>query len=386
MAYYFIFPESDTTLYSHPDRYDLNAGSDEILEIVKEQGSSDNYLHPSRILIKFPNKDIKTTIEDVIGHDTFNTSVITASVQLTAAEPKNLISILNLDIFAVSQSWDEGTGRYTNIPTSSNGASWKYRDNTVTSTQWLTSSFETNTTGSISSSLLTQGGGVWYTGSGFQESQQFLTGDSLDTNFNIIDITKKWSASLFNSSTYPTGIENHGVLIKKPDAIEANTSHSFGELQYFSVDTHTIHPPKLAFIWDDSSYPDTYTGSAKTSGDLQVSLYRNKEEYNQNDTATFRIHVRDKYPARTFTSTSNYLNTGYFTTSSFYSIRDAHTEQEIIPFDNKNTKLSAEANGMYFKIYMNGLQPERYYRILLKHKNNDGTAIYDNDYYFKVVR
>ena len=80
MAYYFIFPESDTTLYSHPDRYDLNAGSDEILEIVKEQGSSDNYLHPSRILIKFPNKDIKTTIEDVIGHDTFNTSVITASV------------------------------------------------------------------------------------------------------------------------------------------------------------------------------------------------------------------------------------------------------------------------------------------------------------------
>ena len=38
MAYYFIFPESDTTLYSHPDRYDLNAGSDEILEIVKEQG------------------------------------------------------------------------------------------------------------------------------------------------------------------------------------------------------------------------------------------------------------------------------------------------------------------------------------------------------------
>ena len=131
MAYYFIFPESDTTLYSHPDRYDLNAGSDEILEIVKEQGSSDNYLHPSRILIKFPNKDIKTTIEDVIGHDTFNTSVITASVQLTAAEPKNLISILNLDIFAVSQSWDEGTGRYTNIPTSSNGASWKYKNNTT---------------------------------------------------------------------------------------------------------------------------------------------------------------------------------------------------------------------------------------------------------------
>ena len=41
---------------------------------------------------------------------------------------------------------------------------------------------------------------------------------------------------------------------------------------------------------------------------------------------------------------------------------------------------------MYFKVYMKGLQPERYYRVLFKHINNDGTVIYDDDYYFKVVR
>ena len=41
---------------------------------------------------------------------------------------------------------------------------------------------------------------------------------------------------------------------------------------------------------------------------------------------------------------------------------------------------------MYFNLYMNGLQPERYYRVLLKHINEDGTTIYDNKYYFKVVR
>ena len=41
---------------------------------------------------------------------------------------------------------------------------------------------------------------------------------------------------------------------------------------------------------------------------------------------------------------------------------------------------------MYFKIFMKGLQPERYYRLLFKHTNNDGTTVYDNDYYFKVVR
>ena len=382
MAYYFLFPEIDTTLYSHPDRSAMNAGSDEILEIVKEIGSNNNILYPSRILIKFKNEELKTTISDVMGHDKFASSKV--NLQLTAAEPKNLVSTLNLNVFAISQSWDEGTGRYSNLPTSSNGASWEFRNNTTTATAWTTSSFGAGSTGSISSSLITQGGGVWYTGSGFTSTQQFLVGNTLDTNFDVTDIVKKHSASLFNSNSYPTGIENNGFLIKKPDAIEAQISHSFGELQYFSVDTHTIHPPKLCFKWDDSIHNSQ--SLAKLNGDLNVSLYRNQEEYNQNDEATFRIHIRDKYPTRQFTSSSNFLNIGYFTTASYYSIRDAHTEQEVIPFDTSYTKLSADNEGMYFKIFMKGLQPERYYRILFKHTNNDGTKIYDDKYYFKVVR
>ena len=384
MAYYFLFPELDTNLYSHPDRSEMNAGNDEILEIVKERGTTNNILYPSRIIIKFKNEEVKNTIESILGSNNFDNKA-TVNLQLTAAEPKNLISTLNLNLFAISQSWDEGTGRYSNLPTSSNGASWKFRNNTTVSTEWLTSSFGAGSTGSVENSTqLTQGGGVWYTGSGFTSTQQFLVGDSLDTNFDVTDIVKKHSASLFAGDSYPTGIENNGFLIKKPKTVEENISSSFGELQYFSVDTHTIHPPKLCFKWDDSTH--SFQSSAKLTGELSVSLYRNKKEYNQNDEATFRIHVRDKYPDRTFTTTSNFLNAGYFTTSSFYSVRDAHTEQEIIPFDSDHTKLSADNEGMYFKIYMKGLQPERYYRVLFKHTNNDGTTVYDNDYFFKVVR
>ena len=40
MAYYFLFPEIDSTIYSHPDRKLMNSGHDEILEIVKEKGNS----------------------------------------------------------------------------------------------------------------------------------------------------------------------------------------------------------------------------------------------------------------------------------------------------------------------------------------------------------
>ena len=384
MAYYFLFPESDTTLYSHPNRKELNTGADEILEILKEKGNDDDILYPSRVILKFKNDELKSTISNVIGHSKFQSTKV--NLQLMSSQAQNIASTIVLETFLLAESFDEGTGKYLNIPTGSNGASWKFRNNTITATEWTTSSFSAGTTGSINSSLITQGGGVWFTGSGFQTEQQFLVGDSLDTNFDVTTMVQKHSASLFNSSAYPTGVTNNGFLIKKTDAIEIETSSSIGDLAYFSTDTHTIYPPKLCFKWDDSSFIDAATGSAKNEGELNVSLYRNQEEYNQNDEATFRIHVRDKYPARTFTTSSNFLNVGYFTTSSFYSVRDAHTEEEIIPFDDNYTKLSADSEGMYFKLFMKGLQPERYYRILLKHTNLEGTTIYDNDYFFKIVR
>ena len=62
MAYYFLFPEKDATIYSHPDRKGMNTGHDEILEIVKEKGSSDSLYYPSRVLIKFKDEEIQNRI------------------------------------------------------------------------------------------------------------------------------------------------------------------------------------------------------------------------------------------------------------------------------------------------------------------------------------
>ena len=378
MAYYSIFPEKDSTIYSNPDRDTLNTGIDEILELVKEKGDNNNKYYTSRILLQFKDSEINNIISNkIIGN-------FSASLELFSTEHKNLAQIQNIEVFALSQSWNEGTGRYSNLPESSNGCSWLFRDNINSKTQWITSEFAAGTTGSIATSLLTQGGGVWYTGSAFSSSQQFTNADNLDLNLDVTSIVQKFSASIFASQTYPTGITNNGFIIKYSDTIETDVSSSKGTLSYFSVDTHTIFPPKLTFKWDDSIH--NLQSSAKTSGELNVSLYKNKEEYNINEEATFRINVRDKYPNRTFVTSSNYLNPGYFTTASYYSIRDAHTEEIIIPFDNEFTKLSADTNGMYFKLFMNGLQPERYYRLLFKHINNDGIEIFDNNYHFKVVR
>tara|TARA_R110001592_G_scaffold3972_1_gene22519 strand:- start:4837 stop:6027 length:1191 start_codon:yes stop_codon:yes gene_type:complete len=396
MAYYFIFPETDATIYSHPDRKNMNTGGDELLELVKEPGSTDSLHYPSRILIKFKNDDIKKVIS-IMGDDVFTSSIDVSSVnlQLSTADTKNLTSNHIIAAYAVSQSWDQGTGKYLNLPLGSNGVSWEHRDSSTLATHWTGSGTPTNWfgsaatahgygTGSIASASLTQGGGTWYTGSSFFNTQQFLEGDSLDTNIDVKNVIHKFSASLNVGQGFPNGIINNGFLLKTLDSVESNPSMSFGEIQYFSSNTHTIYPPKLCFKWDDSIH--NKQSISKKSGELSVSLYGNKKEYNQNDEVKFRIHVRDKYPDRSFSTTSNYLDIGHLTTGSYYSIRDAHTEREVIPFDDNFTKLSADDEGMYFNLYMNGLQPERYYRILFKHINNDGTTIYDDKYYFKVVR
>ena len=155
-------------------------------------------------------------------------------------------------------------------------------------------------------------------------------------------------------------------------------------MKYFSSDTHTIYPPRLVFKLDDSNY--TSYSNKLNSGELNLSLYRNKKEYNQNEIAKFRLHARKKYPTRQFASSSNYLATNYLTEKSYYSVRDAYTEEEVIPFDDNFTKMSNDSEGMYFNLYMKSFQPERYYRLLFKHINDDGTTVYDNKYMFKVIR
>ena len=118
----------------------MNTGKDEILELVKERGSTNSRHYPSRILIKFKNEEIKSVISDTIGHSKWQDGTTKANLQLSTTEPQSLTSILNIETYLVSQSWHEGSGRYSNLPTSSNGVTWTYRDNSTTQTKWPTGS------------------------------------------------------------------------------------------------------------------------------------------------------------------------------------------------------------------------------------------------------
>ena len=63
------------------------------------------------------------------------------------------------------------------------------------------------------------------------------------------------------------------------------------------------------------------------------------------------------------------------------------TEEIIVDYDENYTKISCDTNGNYFNLYINGLEPERYYKLLFKSILSNGeTLVLDNNYYFKVIR
>ena len=101
----------------------------------------------------------------------------------------------------------------------------------------------------------------------------------------------------------------------------------------------------------------------------------------------FRVNVRDQFPTRRFQTTSLYLDNKALPSSSYWSIKDLDTEEIVVDYDTNYTKISYDASGSYFDVYMNGLEPERYYKLLFKTVLTNGeTVISDNNYYFKVIR
>jgi hypothetical protein len=365
MAVYKIFPEKTAALYSYYPT--TNAGLDEIIELstyYTVTGTNE----VSRGLIKFPTNQITDIITNKVTNKIFD-----VYLKLYLADASSLPLNYTLYCHPLSGSWSMGTGKLSNSPITTDGVSWQFRD-TISGSTWF-STFPANTTGSYKSGS-TVGGGLWYTSSAYQSTQSFTNITSKDIELKVTNTVNAW---------YSSSISNEGFIIKHDSSLEFTTASKF-ETKYFSGTTHTIYPPCLEFRWDDSSYN---TGSLSTvASDLFVAtLGNNKGEYQQDSIQRFRVNVRDKYPARTFQTSSVYLNNKALPSSSYWSIKDLNTEEIVVDYDTVYTKISCDSNGNYFDIYMNGLEPERYYKLLFKTILSNGEVIIsDNNHYFKVIR
>jgi hypothetical protein len=368
MSVYKIFPTADTTLYSRfPTQ---NTGLDEILEVSVKNGINvaGNLYEPQpdtpilnddlrRSLIVFSATDIQTI-------KSFTTGSWQAGLKLYLANAENLTTTYSLEIRALSSSWEMGTGKFSDYPITINGASWESPNHfNGTVNLWIDSSY-----------YLTQGGGNW---TGSFATQSFSYKDSKDINANVTSMVNSW----FSGS-----INNNGFIVKHPAAIE-NDSGSYIALNFFSVDTHTIYPPTLEMKWDDSAY---ITGSLNVINNNQfvTSFDNNVGNFKYNTGKyRFRVNARDKYPARTFTTSSVYLTNKALPQQSYWALQDVKGEDIIVNFDNNYTKVSCDGTSSYFDVYMNGLEPERYYKLLLKTVLPNGESIeIDNNSIFKIVR
>ncbi len=152
---------------------------------------------------------------------------------------------------------------------------------------------------------------------------------------------------------------------------------------FFSRDTNTIYPPCLEFKWDDSTFS---TGSSVfiTDEQINIAVSNNKNIFYDNEYVKFRVYAREKYPQRIYATSTLYKYNKCLPVTSYYSIIDLNTNLKVVDFDNVATRLSIDATSSFFRLYMNGLEPDRYYKIQIKSIIDGGTYIFDDDYYFKI--
>jgi len=346
MAIYRIYPEKDTIIWSEPNISNLygNAGQDEILEVGTYKDVDDT-TRVQRSLIQFYTNDITSTLNSKVS------GTWSSSLHLSLAEAGELPQDYVLHAFAVSSSWTVGLGKRDDSPLDTTGCSWKYRGAQVD--EWSTLGGDY-----ISSSLA------------FVSKSVKLSHD-LD-----IDVT-----SIVNSH-YSGSYSNNGIMLKLQPELENNTTSSIN-LKYFGSDTNTIFPPYLEFKWDDSSYSSSLT---ELSTDIAtVKIKNHKEKYADSDTIRFRLSARPKYPTRTFTTSSIYLTEYKLPQASYWGIKDEFSNEMIVDFSDF-TKISADNTSSFFDVYMNSLQPERFYRLLVKTTVNGSTVVIDNKNIFKVTR
>lgn len=389
MAVYKIFPEKDASIYSEFPL--LNTGLDEVLSVSTYY----NTLYPnvSRFLIQFSQTEIEDIINTKISGSVTdatgslitgsNAAIFKSNLRCFVSDITGLNSNTTLEVYPISGSWNMGTGRYPNNPQTTNGVGWTYRSSNGVNA-WP-STFNPYVTSSYSGSNI--GGGTWYTGSSLglnvTASQELSYSSNKDLNVDVTNTVLNW----YSASNSLGGFSNDGFIIKQSDSDEFIADRNYvTTVDYFSIDTHTIYPPQLEFKWSDFSFnTGSSTNTIINTSRMVATLDNNGGTYRRGSVEKFRINSRPQFPIRVFQTASIYTTNNYLPTASYYAVKDLDTNEFVIDFDTTYTKISADDESSYFTLYMNGLEPERYYQILIKTEIGGEILILSDNYYFKVI-
>jgi hypothetical protein len=353
MAYYFLTASKDASVYIQQPFQ--NTGLDEILEISKVYYG--NIKDLSRILIRFDISHLSSSLSNG------SMKLENATLVLRQTESEEIPLEYTIYAYMVSGSWQMGKGtRFDEVSTQ--GVTWDYREGD-SNLEWLPSGqFSVGTTGSYEGR-----GGVWYTANAASQSFNYQTAD---INMDVKESLKSWLSG---------SVQNNGFIVKYNNSVEDDTE-DYGILKFFSKETNTIHQPKVRIGWDDQSY---VTGQLNplTANDIKVNVFNFKNKYKVNSTAKIRIFARDLYPLKTFTKSFAYNTAEYLPTSSYYQIKDAASDDVIIPFGDFS-KISCDETGNYIKVNFSNWQPNRIYKLEFKVEHNGDVQFFDENITFSL--
>jgi hypothetical protein len=446
--HYFLYPTKDTFITNYPPYMYKNMGLDELIEVEKRvSGYSCSstttipvvvyYTSSSLELLDGPfsssfdsgsvdPRPVSSAIMDVSGPTTmgavlsrallhFDLTTISQSISsgqisdpqfylnLKVCESQEVPVRYSLAAYPVSQSWAMGTGYKYDGYSISDGANWKFNTADQLQKWWDTGSL-----------LDCTGGGVWWinsgskaSGSGYAEYANISKYNEFP-NCEYCDYEVPSSASL--SGSFPTyacyqyfnyqtsdvrmnvtpivnawingEIVNEGFIIMHSDE---SSSVDYGTLKFFSKETNTIYSPYLDVCWHDAII-NTSGSDAIILRDAVVNMKNMAQEYKFGSIVRMDVSARKRYPIKTFTNkVSDYLSPYYLPSSSFYQIKDAESEETILPYDDY-TRLSYDSYGNYFMLDTSGLPSERYYKVEIRSEQSGSINTFTIPTAFKISR
>lgn len=359
----------------------------------------------SRTLLTF---DL-TSLSQSISNSEISSSDIKFLLNLNACGARNLPSNYTLYAYPISQSWENGDGRYANDG-SKLGVSWNYKNYSGGET-WVENISESYKkvdyllTSSNASASWQNGGGTWYydvpseysdsshwicnssdfpslIGNSLIASQSFSYGVQSDVKMDITNIVRSWLCGC---------VPNEGlILLTSFELSTPPVNNTNGLLQFYSTETNTIYSPKIDVQWDDSVFNTGSLSQVTGSTDNLVNIQYLKQHYKSGSKPKIFVFARDKYPLKTFNKSlqqPSMVTPKYLPTSSYYMIKDASTEEIIVDF-SEYSKLSCDpVKGNFFVLNTEDLSQERYFKIYIKAEYDDGTVdVQNTNKIFKIVR
>ena len=388
----YFFTTKDTFINSGSDSItgedfkDKNTGQDEILEL-KKVFFNRTFSYQTRVLVQFDTDEIENYISSSVLPNDYKLNLRLYETEGTSG----LSEEYTISAYPLSQSWDEGIGKESDVPKTTEGCSWAFsKNNQGVEVKWnaysssISSSVDEggdtiNTTSTFTSSFVD--GNQISEGSFIEddEATQVFSTESPDLNMDITTIANKWFGGVN---------ENYGLMLRLSGSRETS-SGSFEDLKFFSRQTNTIYSPKIELKWDDH-LPATgsNTGSLTTldvSGNSENYLYpiHLREAYKENETVKFRFGARKRYIQKSFTTSVQTVSGSFIPEGKgAYSIIDMATNESVVPF-SAYTTMSCDTTSNYFKQDLDSFEPNRAYKILVKVNHDDGQEIiYDNDFEF----